>query len=245
MKINERICVAKGGKGGKGNFHFRSSRVTTPKRFQPGLEGEAFTLRLELKLIADVGIIGLPNAGKSSLLNALTRANAKVANYKFTTLEPNLGAYYELILADIPGLIEGASTGKGLGIKFLRHIERTRILFHLISAESDDPAGDYKTIRDELKAYNPEILEKDEHVFVSKCDEVSADVLAEHCAALEKMKLKPTPLSIISEEGIDTVQKILRDITEAKTAVAEKEKKEKADAKAKKDKEEYPDEPEQ
>ena len=151
LKIGERILIAKGGKGGKGNFHFRSSRNTTPKQFQTGLPGENFTVKLELKLIADVGFIGLPNAGKSSLLNELTKAKSKVANYPFTTLEPNLGAYYELIIADIPGLIEGASAGKGLGIKFLRHIERTKILFHLISAESENPTKDYKIIKKNWK----------------------------------------------------------------------------------------------
>ena len=142
IKIGEKIIAAKGGLGGKGNFLFRSPRNTSPRRFQPGLPGEEAALRLELKLIADVGLVGFPNVGKSSLLNELTKAKAKVANYPFTTLEPNLGVYYELILADIPGLIEGASSGKGLGIKFLRHIERTRILFHLISAESTNPKND-------------------------------------------------------------------------------------------------------
>ena len=139
LKIGERILVARGGRGGKGNFHFRSATNTSPKQFQEGSLGEHFAVRLELRLIADIGLIGLPNAGKSSLLNELTKAKSKVANYPFTTLEPNLGVYYELILADIPGLIEGASTGKGLGIGFLRHIERTKILFHLISAESKIP----------------------------------------------------------------------------------------------------------
>ena len=170
LKIGERILAAKGGLGGKGNFHFRSSTNTSPKQFQEGLSGEYSTVRLELKLIADVGLIGLPNAGKSSLLNELTKAKSKVANYPFTTLEPNLGAYYELIIADVPGLIEGASVGKGLGIKFLRHIERTKILFHLISAESENPAKDYKIIKKELETHNKELAEKTEYVFLSKSD---------------------------------------------------------------------------
>ena len=133
VKIGEPVLIAKGGLGGKGNFLFRSSKNTTPMQCQPGTSGEAFELRLELKMIADIGFIGFPNVGKSSLLKELTKADPKVANYPFTTLEPNLGVYYDLILADIPGLIEGASEGKGLGDKFLRHIERTKIIFHFIS----------------------------------------------------------------------------------------------------------------
>src|SRR3989338_7973146 len=125
-KLGEKVLLAQGGIGGKGNFQFRSATNTTPREFQPGRPGESFTLRLELKFIADVGFVGLPNVGKSSMLNRLTNARSKVANCPFTTLEPSLGAYYELILADIPGLIEGSSDGKGLGIQFLRHIERTR-----------------------------------------------------------------------------------------------------------------------
>src|SRR3990167_6205082 len=171
-KIGEKLLVAKGGYGGKGNFHFRSSKNTSPKQYQKGLPGEAFQMRLELKLIADVGLIGLPNAGKSSLLNELTEAKSKVANYAFTTLEPHLGVYYDLILADIPGIIEGASDGKGLGAKFLRHIERTKILFHLISAESADPVRDYKIIRKELSSYSKNLAEKTEYVFLSKSDVV-------------------------------------------------------------------------
>ena len=178
IKIGERALVAQGGHGGKGNFLFRSPRNTSPKRFQFGLPGEYNTLHLELKLIADVGFVGLPNAGKSSLLNELTGARSKVANYPFTTLEPNLGAYYDLILADIPGLIEGASHGKGLGIKFLKHIERTKILFHFISAESKNLTLDCKTIRKELGAYNKELLEKEEYLFISKSDTASQ---SKHC----------------------------------------------------------------
>src|SRR5690348_3762334 len=143
IKTTDTFLAVQGGRGGRGNFKFRSAINTSPKEFEKGQPGEKATIRLELKLIADVGLIGLPNAGKSSLLNELTNAKSKVANYPFTTLEPNLGVYYELILADIPGLIEGASGGKGLGIKFLQHIERTKTLFHLISAESEDVARDY------------------------------------------------------------------------------------------------------
>ena len=170
IKIGQRVLAAQGGRGGKGNFKFRSPVNTSPTQFQKGIPGENFTIRLELKLIADIGLIGLPNAGKSSLINELTRANSKVANYPFTTLEPNLGVYYELILADIPGLIEGASAGKGLGIKFLRHVERTKILFHLISAESENPARDYKIIKNELVSYSKELAEKTEYLFLSKSD---------------------------------------------------------------------------
>ncbi|RJQ28796.1 GTPase ObgE [Candidatus Parcubacteria bacterium] len=186
-KIGERILLAKGGIGGRGNFHFRSSRNTTPTQFQGGRPGEAFDVRLELKLIADVGFVGLPNVGKSSMLNRLTNARSKVANYPFTTLEPNLGAYYELILADIPGIIEGSSTGRGLGIQFLRHIERTRILFHFISSESLDPGKDYKTIRRELGAYNKKLLDKPEYLFLSKSDLADKATLKEKLEVLRKI----------------------------------------------------------
>ncbi len=214
--IGERAIVAKGGHGGKGNFLFRSSRNTSPKRFQEGLPGEKFNLRLELKLIADVGLIGVPNSGKSSLINELTNAKSKVANYPFTTLEPHLGAYYELILADIPGLIEGASAGKGLGIKFLRHIERTKILFHLVSAESADPVKDYKVIRKELSAYSKELLEKKEYVFLSKSDIVSADELKKKIATLKKLNSPVTPISIYDPDSIEKVKEILNKIIEKK-----------------------------
>jgi len=217
MKVGERILVAEGGKGGRGNFHFRSSRNTTPRQFEKGTEGESFELHLELKFIADVGLIGLPNVGKSSLINELTAAKSKVANYHFTTLGPHLGVYYELILADIPGLIEGASEGKGLGIKFLKHVERTRVLFHLISAESEDPASDYEVIRKELGAHNKELLKKKEYVFLSKSDEVSEEDLKKRVKALKSKKIDALPISILDPESIEEVKKILNRIQEEKT----------------------------
>ncbi len=215
-KIGEQALLAQGGNGGKGNFHFRSPRNTSPEQFQQGLPGEKFEFRLELKLIADVGFVGLPNVGKSSLLNALTRASAKVANYPFTTLEPNLGVYYELMLADIPGLIEGSSAGKGLGVKFLRHIERTKILFHFISAESDDPRKDYKIIRKELGTYNKALLKKPEHIFLSKSDTASPVELKKKLGALKKANSKTIAISIYDDESLAVVKKILNKIKEEK-----------------------------
>lgn len=211
-RIGEKILLAKGGKGGKGNFHFRGPRVTSPTRFQPGLPGGQFDFRLELKLIADVGFIGLPNAGKSSLLNALTNAKSKVANYPFTTLEPNLGVYYELILADIPGLIEGSAAGRGLGVKFLRHIERTRILFHLVSAESPASQKDYKTIRTELGAYGKALLKKPEYLFLSKSDLASPAELKEKIKALKKINPNAMAISIHDPGSMKKVEKILNEI---------------------------------
>lgn len=216
MSIGQKILVAQGGHGGKGNFHFRSPKNTSPTRFQFGLPGESAELHLELKLIADVGLIGLPNAGKSSLLNELTRANSKVANYPFTTLEPNLGVYYDLILADIPGLIEGASVGKGLGIKFLKHVERTKILFHLVACDSANPAKDYSTVRAELKKYNPEMLKKKEYVFLSKSDELNEKDLAGLVKKFTTKKIKVYPLSILDDKSLENVKKILNKIAEAK-----------------------------
>lgn len=215
-KVGEKIIAAKGGRGGKGNFHFRSPRNTSPKQSEPGKPGENFDLRLELKLIADIGLIGLPNAGKSSLINELTNASAKVANYPFTTLEPNLGVFYELILADIPGIIEGASNGKGLGIKFLRHIERTKILFHLISAESAKPSADYKAVRKELKAYNKDLLKKPEYIFLSKSDTLSKTELKNKFSKLKRLNSKTQPLSIYDWDSIEKVKKILNKISATK-----------------------------
>ncbi len=213
VKIGEPVLIAKGGLGGKGNFFFRSSRNTTPMQSQPGLPGEEFDLKLELKMIADIGFIGLPNVGKSSLLKELTNADPKIANYPFTTLEPNLGVYYDLILADIPGLIEGASEGKGLGDKFLRHIERTKILFHFISAQSDDFKKDYNIIRKELENYNPELLKKEEYVFISKADTVSEEELKEK---MKKWRKKKIAISIYDYESIEEVKKILNKIMKEK-----------------------------
>lgn len=216
IKIGQRVLAAKGGHGGKGNFLFRSSRNTTPEKFQYGLPGQGFTLRLELKLIADVGFIGLPNVGKSSLLNELTNAKTKVANYPFTTLEPNLGVYYDLILADIPGLIEGASQGKGLGVKFLRHIERTKILFHFISTESKNPIEDYQIIRKELEVYNPEFTKKPEYIFISKSDTADEQELESIMAVLKNNKLSALPISIHDLDSIKEVEKILNKIIKQK-----------------------------
>ena len=160
------MLILRGGQGGLGNEKFKSSTNRTPEQFTKGELGEFATLQIELKLIADAGLIGLPNAGKSSLLNALTRAGAKIGDYPFTTLEPNLGAYFSYILADIPGLIEGASEGKGLGIRFLRHIERNSSLLFLVPADSNDIIKEYKILLNELDKYNPEqfeILGMDDH----------------------------------------------------------------------------------
>ncbi len=200
-KRGERILVAKGGKGGKGNFHFRSSTNTSPKEFEEGTPGEQFTVRLELKLIADVGLIGLPNVGKSSLLNELTRAKSKVANYQFTTLEPHLGAYYGgIILADLPGLIEGAASGKGLGIKFLRHVERTKVLFHCIAADSPDPEADYQTVRTELGNFNKALLDKPEYIFITKSD----------LGVPKNFNRKFLPVSIHNMDSLKEIENILK-----------------------------------
>jgi len=216
-KIGQRTVIVRGGRGGKGNFHFRSSTNTTPKEFEYGEPGEFLEIRFELKFIADVGFIGLPNVGKSSLLNELTNAKSKVANYPFTTLEPNLGAYYDLILADLPGLIEGSSKGKGLGIKFLRHIERTKILFHFVAADSADPVADYKTVRSELGAYNKLLLGKPEYLFVSKKDVVLPDVAAEMAEKLKELNKNATPISIFDRDSIELVKKILNSLISEKT----------------------------
>jgi GTPase len=216
IKVGQEITAAKGGRGGRGNFHFRSATNTSPKEFEEGKPGQHFNIRLELKLIADVGFVGLPNVGKSSLLNEITNASAKVANYRFTTLEPNLGVHYGLILADIPGLIEGASSGKGLGIKFLRHIERTKTLFHFLSAESENPLVDYKTIRKELEKYNPALLEKPEYIILSKTDTVLPEQLKEKIKVLEKISSKVLPVSIHDWDSLQKVKGLLNEIEKEK-----------------------------
>ncbi|MDD2935419.1 MAG: Obg family GTPase CgtA [Candidatus Pacebacteria bacterium] len=170
IKEDESILVLRGGHGGLGNENFKSSKNTSPEESTEGKKGEDAEFFIELELIADAGLIGLPSAGKSSLLNELTRANAKVGAYPFTTLEPNLGELYKYILADIPGLIEGASEGKGLGHKFLRHIKRTKLLLHCISLENEDVVKAYKTIKNELKKFDSELDEKSEIIILTKTD---------------------------------------------------------------------------
>lgn len=215
-KVGEEVLIAKGGRGGRGNFQFRGSKNTTPKEFEEGKPGQAFELRLELKMIADIGFVGLPNLGKSSLLNELTNANVKVANYQFTTLEPNLGVYNSLILADIPGLIEGASDGKGLGIKFLKHVERTKIIFHFLAADSEDIVADYKTIQAELGAFNPALLEKPEYILVSRSDTVTPEILKEKLKEAKKINKKAIPISIHNWDELQKVKNILNELEKEK-----------------------------
>lgn len=213
-KVGEKVIIAKGGKGGRGNWHFRSSINTTPMEFEKGTNGEQLNLFLELRMIADVGLIGLPSAGKSSLLNALTKAEAKVAAYPFTTLEPNLGDYYGLIIADIPGLIEGASTGKGLGTKFLRHIKRTRVLIHCISSESENLLKDYKIIRYELEKYEKSLAQKKEYVFLTKTDLISEDEKKKKIKELKKISPDVMAVSVYDEDSLDNTIKLLNEINE-------------------------------
>lgn len=215
-QIGQQFLVANGGNGGLGNYEFRSATNQTPMETEKGRLGQSFNIRLELKLIADVGFVGLPNVGKSSLLNELTNASAKVANYPFTTLEPNLGVYHELILADIPGLISGASSGKGLGIKFLKHVERTKILFHFIAADSAKPLSDYTTIRKELGKYNKELLNKPEYIFISKSDSIDAKTLQTIIKKFQKKAEVVLPISIYDFDSIQQVKKILEKIQKQK-----------------------------
>lgn len=212
VNVDQKELVCKGGRGGRGNFLFRGPENTSPKEFEEGRAGQFFNLELELKMIADIGFIGLPNVGKSSLLNELSNTKSKVANYPFTTLEPNLGVYYGLILADIPGLVEGASVGKGLGIKFLKHIERTKVLFHLVSAESKNPISDYKIVRAELEAHNKLLLEKPEYVFLSKSDAVLKDDILKIENEFEKIGKKIMPISVIDSSSLEAVKKILNNL---------------------------------
>lgn len=192
--------AARGGKGGRGNFMFRSATNQQPKEFESGQTRDWKKLRLELKLIADVGLIGLPNAGKTSLLNELTSAKAKVANYEFTTLEPNLGVTVgKKVIADIPGLIEGASTGKGLGIKFLKHVEKTRLLLHCISSESPDLKKDYQIVRDEIEKYSSLLAKRKEYILLTKSDLIDSD---KEISKLKKLIDAKIAVSIIDEVSL-------------------------------------------
>lgn len=211
LSEDDRILILKGGRGGLGNEHFKSSTNINPQESTKGKPGEDVNFFLELRLIAEAGFIGLPSAGKSSLLNALTNSKSKVAEYHFTTLEPNLGDFYGHILADIPGLIEGASEGKGLGHKFLRHITRVKVLFHLISMESENPIEDYETIRKELKDYGQDLDEKEEVIILSKTDIVSEKEVKEVRKEFEKLGKKVLEATILDDES---VKKLGESITE-------------------------------
>jgi GTPase len=206
----QRIVLLRGGDGGKGNDFYKSSTNRAPRQFQPGFPGAEMWVWLKLKLIADAGLLGMPNAGKSTLLNAVTNAHAKVGAYPFTTLKPQLGVVrhkgQEFVLADIPGLIEGAADGVGIGDRFLGHIERCRILLHLIDADCEDPRESYEIVRAELEAYGAGLEDKDEIVALNKADLIEPKLLAKRKKALEKFTGKPVfVLSGATRDGMDAV----------------------------------------
>lgn len=203
LQEDQQILILKGGRGGAGNEVFKSSVNRTPDVAMPGGEGEEATLYIELQLIANAGLIGLPNAGKSSLLNALTSANAKVGSYAFTTLEPNLGVLYGFVLADIPGLIEGASEGKGLGSKFLRHIARTELLLHCVSLESENPEDDYKTVRQEIAKFDKaDLAGKREVIVLTKSDTRDAAYIEELSARMQKYTKEVHTVSVLDDAQV-------------------------------------------
>ena len=223
----ETLIVAAGGKGGLGNKHFLSNRNRAPEHALPGLEGETRRLRLELKLIAEVGIIGLPNAGKSTLISSLSSAKPKVADYPFTTLVPNLGVVRKptgdgTVFADIPGLISGASEGVGLGHDFLRHIERTRVLLHLIDGTADNPIADYETIQEELEAYGHGLPNRPQIIAFNKIDAVEDDILELLTSELRELTSVPIfHVSAVTRSGLgNLLQKIWQVLDEEKAVTA-------------------------
>lgn len=209
LDLSTKILIAKGGTGGRGNNEFKSATNQTPMYAEKGGQGEEKKLLLELKLIADIGLIGLPNSGKSSLLSVLTRAHPKIGNYAFTTLEPNLGVMEKLVIADIPGLIEGASKGKGLGIKFLKHTEKTKVLLHCIDGQSENVLKDYKTVRNELLEYSNELNNKNELILLTKADLLSEKEINLKVKQLKKANKEITVVSIYDEESLNSLKKIL------------------------------------
>lgn len=221
----EQKIIAKGGKGGLGNWHFRSSTNQTPRYAQPGLLGEEADIILELKVLADVGLVGFPNAGKSTLLSVLTSAKPKIADYPFTTLKPNLGIvayrdFQSFVIADIPGIIEGAAEGKGLGHYFLRHIERNSTLLFLVPADAPDIKEEYGILLNELEKYNPELLDKERLLVISKSDMLDEELKSEMNQELKK-SLKGVPflfISSVAQQGLtelkDRLWKMLNETTE-------------------------------
>jgi len=210
----ERI-VAQGGKGGRGNWHFKTSTNQTPRYAQPGIPMEEKDITLELKLLADVGLVGFPNAGKSTLLSVVTSAKPKIADYEFTTLKPNLGIvkhreFQSFVMADIPGIIEGAAEGKGLGYYFLRHIERNSILLFLIPADAPDIKKQYDILLDELRRYNPEMLDKDRFIAISKCDMLDDELEAELKEELDnELPIPYVFISSVAQQGLQELKDIL------------------------------------
>ena len=213
IKDKEKFVVATGGEGGLGNTRFKSSTNRAPRKKTLGKKGEEFWVWLQLKVIADAGIIGLPNAGKSSLLSRCTRAKPKIANYPFTTINPNLGVSYyggkEITLADIPGLVEGAHKGVGLGDKFLRHIERCKILLHLIDLSEDDLLNSYKKIKSELSNYDKDLIKKKEIIFFNKSDLLDENEINEKLKEFKKIKTKYEVVSVYSNKDLQKIKKLL------------------------------------
>lgn len=229
---NQRFVIAHGGKGGFGNAHFVSSTRQVPRVAEKGEPGDGLTVKLELKMIADVGLVGLPNAGKSTLLSVISNARPEIANYPFTTLTPNLGVVdvdeqTSLLFADIPGLIEGASEGKGLGDDFLRHVERTRVLLHLIDAYQDDIAQAYKTIQGELSAYKIDLSARPQIVVLTKIDGLDNEIVADRLKILKKMVPKNNGLFAISAQSKAGLKELLfavkQTVTEERNRLAEVE----------------------
>ena len=213
VEAGEEKILCKGGRGGCGNDHFKTPTQQTPRYAQPGEDGEEGWFILELKLLADVGLVGYPNAGKSTLLSVITAAKPKIADYAFTTLEPNLGivSYYDdqsFVMADIPGIIEGAHEGRGIGIRFLRHIERNSVLLFMISAEEDDIKAVYKTLLGELEQFNPELLLKDRVLAITKCDLIDAQIEKEMKPSLPK-DIPTVFISSVSGEGLKELKEKL------------------------------------
>jgi GTP-binding protein len=218
-ETGQRFLLARGGNGGFGNQHFKTSTNQAPRRANPGLPGDERTVWLRLKLIADAGLVGLPNAGKSTFLAAVTAAKPKIADYPFTTLHPGLGVARvdgrEFVLADIPGLIEGAHEGVGIGDRFLGHVERTRVLLHLVSAQEESPGKAYKTVRRELEAYGGGLAEKPEIVALSQADTLDAEARKKKLASLKRAAGRtPLLLSAVSGEGVEEALRALMAIVE-------------------------------